>query len=122
MFGTSNGQQRAGILLATLSHELRTPLNAILGWARVLRHEGSADGDFDRAVESIERNSRLQATIVADLLDMSRIVSGRIRLDLRSLPRLIPRLALGDARCWVSYYADFRIASSAAWVRNPLRV
>jgi len=69
--------------LATLSHELRTPLNAILGWATVLRRKGTADGDFDRALESIERNSRLQATIISDLLDMSRIISGRIRLDRR---------------------------------------
>jgi PAS domain S-box-containing protein len=71
--------------LATLSHELRTPLNAILGWASVLRHKGSTDADFDRALESIERNSRLQATIISDLLDMSRIVAGRIRLDMRQV-------------------------------------
>jgi signal transduction histidine kinase len=69
--------------LATLSHELRTPLNAILGWASVLRRTGAADGDFERAVETIERNARLQATIISDLLDMSRIISGRIRLDIQ---------------------------------------
>jgi PAS domain S-box-containing protein len=69
--------------LATLSHELRTPLNALLLWARVLR-EGAADPEtFDRAIDSIDRNARLQAQLIEDLLDVSRIVSGKLHLDIR---------------------------------------
>jgi signal transduction histidine kinase len=69
--------------LATLSHELRTPLNAILGWTQLL-----AGGQLDaptarRAIEIIERNTRLQAQLIDDLLDISRIVTGKLRLELR---------------------------------------
>jgi PAS domain S-box-containing protein len=67
--------------LATLSHELRTPLNAILGWCALLREPSFRGVDQKQAVETIERNARLQAQIIDDLLDMSRIVSGKIRLD-----------------------------------------
>jgi signal transduction histidine kinase/ActR/RegA family two-component response regulator len=66
--------------LATLSHELRTPLNAVLGWANVLRNQRDPEL-VAKAVETIERNARLQAHLVDDLLDMSRIVSGHIRLE-----------------------------------------
>ena len=71
--------------LSTLSHELRTPLNAVLGWAQILR-----SGDFDedesaRGLEVIERNALVQAQLIEDLLDMSRIVSGKIRFDLKQL-------------------------------------
>jgi len=66
--------------LATLSHELRTPLNAVLGWAHVLRTQHDADL-VAKAVETIERNARLQARLIDDLLDMSRIVSGHVRLE-----------------------------------------
>jgi signal transduction histidine kinase/integral membrane sensor domain MASE1/ActR/RegA family two-component response regulator len=69
--------------LATLSHELRTPLNAIVGWTRILQ-EGLLDPAGTRhALEVIERNAHLQAQLVADILDVSRIVSGKVRLDLR---------------------------------------
>ena len=69
--------------LATLSHELRTPLNAILGWVRLM-NSGSLDaGTTQRALEIIERNTRLQAQLIEDLLDVSRIISGKLRLDLR---------------------------------------
>lgn len=69
--------------LATVSHELRTPLTSILGWAQML-----AGGKLDkalaqRAVETIERNARAQAQIVEDLLDISRIVSGKLRLNVQ---------------------------------------
>jgi len=69
--------------LATLSHELRTPLNAILGWAQLL-HVGRLD-DEERAqgLETIERNARAQTQIIEDLLDMSRIISGKIRLEVQ---------------------------------------
>ncbi len=65
--------------LATISHELRTPLNAILGWATNVRQ--GAVRDIDRAIGIIERNARAQARIVEDVLDLSRIVSGKLRLD-----------------------------------------
>jgi PAS domain S-box-containing protein len=70
--------------LATLSHELRTPLNAIMGWSRMLI-DGSLDGEQSRrrALEVIDRNAQLQATMVADILDVSRIITGGLRLDLR---------------------------------------
>ena len=67
--------------LATLSHELRTPLTAILGWARLLRG-GEVKGEATpRALETIERNARAQAQLIDDLLDVSRIVTGKLRLD-----------------------------------------
>jgi CheY-like chemotaxis protein len=69
--------------LAVLSHELRTPLNAILGWARMLRAGTLAEADVPRALETIERNAQAQAQLIEDLLDVSRIVSGKLRLDMR---------------------------------------
>src|SRR3989442_573387 len=71
--------------LAMLSHELRTPLNAILGWVRLLR-SGTLDAvGASRAPEVIERNTRLLAQLIEDLLDVSRIVTGKLRLDARSV-------------------------------------
>lgn len=69
--------------LATISHELRTPLNAILGWAHILREEDVDPETRARAIETIERNSRSQARLIQDLLDVSHIVTGRTRLDIR---------------------------------------
>ncbi|MGZ5198444.1 MAG: ATP-binding protein [Telluria sp.] len=71
--------------LATLSHELRTPLSAILGWAQVLRRGGRDGGDLSRGLETIERNARAQAQLIEDLLDMSRITSGKVLLDMQVL-------------------------------------
>ncbi|HEX4051092.1 MAG TPA: ATP-binding protein [Steroidobacteraceae bacterium] len=71
--------------LATLSHELRTPLNAIQGWVNILRMPNVGPADVARGIETIERNARAQAQIVADLLDMSRIVSGRMLLEVRPM-------------------------------------
>jgi signal transduction histidine kinase/ActR/RegA family two-component response regulator len=69
--------------LATLSHELRTPLNAILGWVQLLVHEDVSGRDARRGLEAIERNSRLQLQLIEDLLDMSRIELGRVRLEVQ---------------------------------------
>jgi signal transduction histidine kinase len=67
--------------LATLSHELRTPLNSILGWAILVR-EGKLPPDREAsALESIERNARMQARLIEDLLDVSRIISGKLTVD-----------------------------------------
>ncbi len=69
--------------IATVSHELRTPLNAVLGWARLLRTGRLDEGSQRRALEAIERSATTQAQIVDDLLDVSRIVRGRMKLDVR---------------------------------------
>jgi signal transduction histidine kinase/CheY-like chemotaxis protein len=71
--------------LATLSHELRTPLSAILGWAQVLCRVGRDPADVQKGLEAIERNARVQTRLIEDLLDMSRITSGKIRLDIQPL-------------------------------------
>jgi signal transduction histidine kinase len=68
--------------LATLSHELRTPLTAIIGWIHVLRRQPLHTPESVRAVDTIDRNARVQAKLIEDLLDMSRIISGHVRLDL----------------------------------------
>ncbi len=71
--------------LATLSHELRTPLNAILGWTQVLQGDPANTEDMEAGLATIERNSRAQTQIIEDLLDMSRIISGKVRLDVQRL-------------------------------------
>jgi PAS domain S-box-containing protein len=69
--------------LAVLSHELRTPLNAITGWAHMLKAGGLDPETQTKAVDAINRNSLLQARLISDLLDVSRIVSGKLRLELK---------------------------------------
>jgi PAS domain S-box-containing protein len=68
--------------LATLSHELRTPLNAILGWITLMRDGALDEQAVQRAIVTIERNARAQAHLIEDLLDVSRIVSGNLRLQI----------------------------------------
>src|SRR6185312_5544008 len=72
--------------LATLSHELRTPLNAISGWAHLLLSGGLDAADQLKAAETIQRNALAQARLVADLLDVSRIISGKLEFDLQPVP------------------------------------
>ncbi len=67
--------------LALVSHELRTPLTAILGWSQLLRLRGPSDEILGRALGTIERNARAQSKLIDDLLDMSRIIGGRLSLD-----------------------------------------
>jgi len=69
--------------LATISHELRTPLSAILGWARMLRMGQLTQDDSGKALETIERNARAQAQLIDDLLDVSRIITGKLRMDVQ---------------------------------------
>jgi len=71
--------------LATLSHELRTPLTAILGWAQILTSGRANEAETAQALETIERNARAQTKLVEDLLDMSSIISGKLRLDMQRL-------------------------------------
>ena len=68
--------------LATLSHELRTPLNAILGWTALLRQGGLESTRAQHALATIERNARLQAQLMEDLLDISRVIRGKLHLEL----------------------------------------
>jgi len=69
--------------LSTVSHELRTPLNAMLGWVQMLRSGKLNEATFARALEIIERNARSQNQLIEDLLDISRIISGKLRLQIR---------------------------------------
>jgi PAS domain S-box-containing protein len=71
--------------LATLSHELRSPLNAMLGWAKLLNTRQFDQATTLKAIETIERNARAQAQLIEDLLDVSRIIQGKFRLDVQPL-------------------------------------
>ena len=71
--------------LATLSHELRTPLNAIVGWVHLLRTGSLPDEERRHALDRIDRNAHAQARLVQDLLDVSRITTGKLRLDIREM-------------------------------------
>jgi PAS domain S-box-containing protein len=77
--------------LATLSHELRTPLNAVLGWVSLLQREGLQAEERKRGLDTIERNARVQVQIIDDLLDLSAIISGKVRLEVQrvDLPAIL---------------------------------
>jgi len=77
-----NANQHKDEFLATLSHELRTPLNAILGWSQLLQRGTPSAAELEKGLETIGRNARVQAQLIGDLLDMSRIISGKLRLNL----------------------------------------
>jgi PAS domain S-box-containing protein len=85
--------------LANLSHELRTPLNAILGWSHLLLQPGRSEEEVTQGVRVIQRNARAQTQIIEDLLDMSRIISGNVRLDVQRVD-LVPlvRAAIDSVR------------------------
>ena len=71
--------------VATVSHELRTPMSAVLGWSQMLRNGACDQPSIARGLEVIERNAKLQSQLIEDLLDMSRIISGKIRLDIKAV-------------------------------------
>jgi signal transduction histidine kinase/CheY-like chemotaxis protein len=71
--------------LATLSHELRTPLNAVLGWSRMLKTGSLDETTAKRAIDVIERNAKAQLQLIEDLLDVSRIITGKLRLDVKAV-------------------------------------
>jgi PAS domain S-box-containing protein len=104
--------------MATLSHELRTPLSAILGWTQILL-KGHATGliDQQRAIEVIDRNARAQVQLIDDLLDLSRIMSGKIRLDLQqvSIAEIVQRAI--DSALPTAAAKDIRVRS----LIDPLR-
>ncbi len=80
-----DGNRMKDEFLATLSHELRSPLNAMLGWAKLLKTRKFDAATTARAIDVIERNARAQAQLVEDLLDVSRIIQGKYRLDVRAV-------------------------------------
>ena len=71
------------LFLMTLSHEMRTPLNAIVGWMSILRRKGCGAEEVEEGLEVIERNAKAQVQLIEDVLDVSRIVSGKVRLEIR---------------------------------------
>ncbi|HEY9603048.1 MAG TPA: ATP-binding protein [Allocoleopsis sp.] len=75
--------------LAIVSHELRTPLNAILGWAQMLRHRKLNEVTLTKAIETIERNAKSQGKLIEDILDISRIIRGKLQLNIRPV-HLVP--------------------------------
>ena len=80
----AEGANRAkDMFLATLSHEMRTPLSAIVGWMSILRNEGCEEKDRQEGLDVIDRNTRAQVQLIDDVLDVSRIVSGKLRLDIQ---------------------------------------
>jgi PAS domain S-box-containing protein len=97
--------------LATLSHELRTPLNAIVGWTRLLRMRRLDEQATERAIETIDRNATLQARLVEDLLDMSRIITGKLRLKIACVdPISIIHAAINSVR-WAAEAKSITIAA-----------
>jgi signal transduction histidine kinase/DNA-binding response OmpR family regulator len=85
--------------LATLSHELRTPLTAILGWSHLLKTNKFDKQNTARALETIERNARSQSQLIDDLLDVSRIITGKLHLDVRPVElAIIIEAAIESAR------------------------
>ncbi len=77
--------RRKDEFLATLSHELRTPLNSILGWSQILKNRELEEAELKRAISIIERNARAQNQLIEDILDVSRIITGKLRLDVRAV-------------------------------------
>ena len=85
------------IFLATLSHEMRGPLNAIVGWTNILRAEGHTEGHIAEGLDVIERNTKMQVQLIQDVLDVSGIVSGKMRLEIRNCDFREPINAAVDA-------------------------
>ena len=98
--------------LATLSHELRTPLSSILGWTQILlKGISTSPADQKRAIEVIDRNARAQVQLIDDLLDLSRIMTGKLRLDLQQVSMLDVVQAAVDAAMPAASAKDIRLRS-----------
>ena len=106
--------------LATLSHELRTPLNALLGWTQMLKVRAADDAFRLRALESIERSARAQGVLINDLLDVSRVVSGKLKLESQPLDLQSVLLAAVDAVRPAVRARDIELDVSAAPIRNQV--
>jgi len=81
--GAESANRAKDTFLAVLSHELRTPLNAIVGWVSILRSQKCNEADLEEGLDVIQRNTDAQVRIISDILDVSRIVSGKMTLDMR---------------------------------------
>ena len=99
--------------LSILSHELRTPLNAILGWSAMLRQRTLSQDKVLRALETIERNAKSQAQLIEDILDISRIITGKLRLQVRPV-NLVPVIE--------SAIESVRLAAEAKSIRLQSRI
>jgi signal transduction histidine kinase/ActR/RegA family two-component response regulator len=99
--------------LSILSHELRTPLNAILGWSAMLRQRTLSEDKVLRALETIERNAKSQAQLIEDILDISRIITGKLRLQVRPV-NLVPVIE--------SAIESVRLAAEAKSIRLQSRL
>lgn len=113
--------------LATLSHELRTPLTAMLGWTWMLRYKLLDDETYARAVETIDRNMHVQANMIDDLLDVSRIINGNLRLEVRptDLVAVIEAAieAVRPAACAKEIHVNVKFEESAKCVTcDPARM
>ena len=85
--------------LATMSHELRTPLTSILGWSRLLHSNQLSDKDKERAIQIIQRNAEAQSKLIEDLLDVSRIITGKLKIEFQPVSfAAITESALGSMR------------------------
>ncbi len=105
--------------LATLSHELRTPLSSILGWTQILlKGVTTSPADERRAIEVIDRNARAQVQLIDDLLDLSRIMTGKLRLDLQQVSMLDVVQAAIDSAAPTAAAKDIRLRS----VLDPSRM
>jgi signal transduction histidine kinase len=107
---------------AMLSHELRTPLMAVLGWTALLKGSRLGPEDTAYAVDIIERNARTQRRMIDDLLDVSRIVTGRLRIDARPIPSLAPVIAMVvDSFRPVAHGKGLTVVTDLANDSGPLR-
>ena len=96
-FTAENASRVKDEFLATLSHEIRTPLNAVLGWTRILLGREHPDmPTVRRAIEVIDRNASAQLTLISDMLDMARIATGKVRLDMKDVDLAAVALAAID--------------------------
>ena len=107
--------------LATLSHELRTPLSAIVGWSQVLQQVKPGATELAEGLSAIERNAKIQTQLIADLLDVSRITSGKLRLDLQMIdPGVMVEAAL-DAIAPAAAAKGIQLQKTLASNAGPVR-
>lgn len=107
--------------LATLSHELRTPLSAIVGWSHVLQRGNPTQAEMSEGLEAIDRNAKVQTQLIADLLDVSRISSGKMRLEIETIdPAKMILLAL-DAVQQAIAAKNIRVVRSIDPAAGPVR-
>ncbi|MBN3908262.1 MAG: response regulator [Nostoc sp. NMS1] len=101
--------------LAIVSHELRTPLNSMLGWVQIIRHRKLDEAITSRALATIERNAKLQSKLIEDILDISRIVQGKIRLNIRKVDFVNVIKAAIEGIYPTSEIKDIQVESKLDW-------